>query len=384
MIAPIDPMCNIETMAPIFSTAGPSGANGAEGAVSKRPALARFFRALTTIAALGLVTTPVRAQNAYCDNLRAQIAAAGANPAVARYRAAAAKQQGEISRTVAYGHSLGCDRQQFLFFGNPPPPQCGPVNAKIAQMQANLASLQRVAGDGQKQALLARYEAQCRQTRVMARPRNIFEELFGVAQEEEPTFREVPTGPRPEDEDAHGLGGSMAICVRACDGGFFPISYSARRANLEELSELCRAQCPNAEVTLYTRSPWRDIETALSIDGQPYSDHPNALKFTKSFDPSCACKPAGKSWVETLAEAERILAEKHRDDVVVSAEKAEELSRPIAARAQKNGPAPKEPAADGAPAAEGAKGAAGSRETTREVVGPDGVKRRMRVVAPTM
>lgn len=373
-------------MAPIFRTAGPSGANEAERAISKRPALTRLFGALTMIAVGGLFSIPARAQNAYCDNLRAQIAAAGTNPAAARYHAAAVKQQNEINRTAAYGRSLGCDRQQFLFFGNPPPRQCGPVNAKLAQMQANLAALQRVAagGEGQRHALLARYDAQCRQ-RVAARPRNIFEELFGAVQEEDPNpLRDMPITRPAEDEGAHGLGGSMAICVRACDGGFFPISYSARRANLEELSELCRAQCPNAEVTLYTRSPWRDVETALSIDGQPYSDHPNAMKFAKTFDPSCACKPPGKSWVETLAEAERILAEKHSDDVVVSAERAEELSRPVVARGRKAVSAPQEPAPAAAPASEGAKGAARGHEATREVVGPDGVKRRVRVVAPTM
>lgn len=334
------------------------------------------------IAALGLLSQPAGAQNAYCDNLRAQIAGVGNNPASARFRAAAAKQQQEITRTSAYGRSIGCDRQQFLFFGDPPPPQCGAVNSRLAQMQANLASLQRSAGEGQRQALIARYDAQCRQ-RVAARPRNIFEELFGVTQEEEPSPapREVPL--RPEEDVGHGLGGSMAICVRACDGGFFPISYSARRANLEELAELCRAQCPDVEVTLYTRSPWRELDTAVSIDGRPYSEHPNAMKFSKTFDPSCACKPRGKSWVEALAEAERILAEKHGGDLVVTEEKAEELSRPIAARSRKSGAAPVADAAP-EPSLPETKGTAKGQETTREVVGPDGVKRRVRVVAPTL
>lgn len=345
--------------------------------MAMQPVLSRFrLAAVTIIAAVGPLSQPAGAQNAYCDNLRAQIAS-GNNPGAARYRAAAAKQLQEIARTSAYAHSIGCDRQQFLFFGDPPPPQCRTINSRIAQMQANLSSLQRGGGDGRQQALLARYDTQCR----LPRPRNIFEELFGASQEEEPAPpREAP--PRPEEDVGRGLGGSMAICVRACDGGFFPVSYSARRANLEELAELCRAQCPNVEVALYTRSPWRELDTALSIDGRPYSDHPNALKFAKTFDPNCACKPAGKSWVETLAEAERILAEKHGDDLVITTEKAEELSRPVAAR-RKGGAAPNDLTADPAPAVE-TKGAADSHEAVREIVGPDGVKRRVRVVAPAL
>lgn len=185
-------------------------------------------------------------------------------------------------------------------------------------------------------------------------------------------MREDPRS-REEDEESqtrHGLGGSTAICVRACDGGFFPLSYSARRANLEALSELCKAQCPNTEVELYTRSPWRELDQAVSLEGKPYSEHPNALKFAKSFDPACSCKAPGKSWAETLEEAERILAEKNKDEVV-TAERAEQLSRPLATPAPRPTPA-SEPTPHRA------------RETYREVVGADGVKRRVRVVAPML
>jgi hypothetical protein len=382
-------------MAPNFITAGAAGAlartlerlslernrSSDRNSLRRKTVVAlRLAVRRIVLGALALLAlcSPVRAQNAYCDQLRAQIAAASNNSGVARYRAAAAKQQKEIDRTVAYGHSIGCDRRQFLFFGEAPPAQCGAVNARIAQMQGNLATLTRGSEDGQRQALIARYDSQCRQ-RVAARPRNFLEDLFGGgALEEDPgQMREAPVHPSDE-EGGRGQGGSMAICVRACDGGFFPVSYSARRANLSELADLCRAQCPNAEVALYTRSPWRDIETALSVDGEPYSEHPNALKFTKSVDPTCSCRPPGQSWVEALAEAERLLAEKHRDDLVVSPEKAEELSRPVAARAVKGAPAP----SDAWPPATPQKSEA--RETVREIVGPDGVKKRVRVVAPTL
>ncbi|ATQ68452.1 MULTISPECIES: DUF2865 domain-containing protein [Methylosinus] len=330
---------------------------------------AALFAASLALAAVA--ATPARGQNAYCDGLRAQIANAGAAPGAARYRAAAAKQQQEIDRTAAYGRSIGCDRQQFLFFGDAPPPQCGVIHRRIAQMQANLGQLMRAGGDGQRQALMARYDQQCRQ-RVAARPRTFLDDLFGEQEEEPQPMREDPRS-REEDEESqtrHGLGGSTAICVRACDGGFFPLSYSARRANLEALSELCKAQCPNTEVELYTRSPWRELDQAVSLEGKPYSEHPNALKFAKSFDPACSCKAPGKSWAETLEEAERILAEKNKDEVV-TAERAEQLSRPLATPAPRPTPA-SEPTPHRA------------RETYREVVGADGVKRRVRVVAPML
>jgi hypothetical protein len=210
------------------------------------------------------------------------------------------------------------------------------------------------------------------------------------------------------------------VCVRTCDGGFFPVSYSARRDNLDELNDMCHALCPNAETTVYTYSVSRDIESAISIDGSPYADLPNASRFEKTYDPSCTCRAPGKTWVETLAEAERML-HTAKTDIIVTQEKADELSRPRPAVATKPKPgakaadlqlpAPAKPAdsapADDPTAAEGAVAAqvqAEGKESagisvgnavggsafgtgqgeTREIVGPDGVKRRVRIIAPTL
>ena len=96
-----------------------------------------------------------------------------------------------------------------------------------------------------------------------------------------------------EQGDNH-LGGALAICVRQCDGGFFPVSYSARRANLEELDTLCKALCPNAEVALYTKSLWGELDSAVSMSGESYGDHPNALKFQKTPSSRLRLQAAGQ------------------------------------------------------------------------------------------
>lgn len=372
--------------------------------------------ALCAAFALLAAGAPARAQSAYCNDLRARIARAGADSGAARYRAAAARQQNEIARTAAYANSLGCDRGGFLFFGDPPPPQCGAINARLSHMRANLASLQS-AGGGQREALTARYNAECGGAAIAARssqPRNFFEELFGVA----PPLgggrvREIPVDPGadsfpPPDymggEQENGerpSGGSLAVCVRECDGGYFPVSYSARRSRLEDLERLCKALCPNAEARLFTKSPWRDIGAAVSIDGESYAKLPNALKFQKTYDPKCGCKPPGQSWAEALVEAERLLAITNSKDTILTEEEAELLSRPIAPndprgksrKSRKKNFSTRQDAPDAAPLAGGAdasatetadKSATSQPETFREIVGPDGVKRRVRVVAPTL
>ncbi|MGJ0534994.1 DUF2865 domain-containing protein [Methylocystis sp.] len=349
-----------------------------------------------------LAVSPAAGESPYCTELRAQIARASAGSRVGRFQAAAAKQRGEYARVAARARALGCDRGQFLFFGDPPPPQCGQINAQLNQLSGAVAAYERASADdgGQRQALAARYEAECRnpqaaQARV-ARPRNFFEELFGVMPDDSSGMREAPVGPDLDQEPSDGTprGGPMAICVRACDGGFFPINYSARSSNLDDLATMCRALCPNAEVKLYTASQWKGLSSALSIDGEAYSNHPNAHKFETTYDPSCGCKPPGRSWAEALADAERLIAERNAKDQVVTAEQAEQLSRalpPGVARGRKaKGSAPAapestatvEPAAQAQPSA--ADGAAATPETYREIVGADGIKRRVRVVAPAL
>jgi len=348
------------------------------------------------VAAFGLVAvSPAAAESPYCTELRAQIGRAGAGSQAGRFQAAAAKQRGEYARVAAKARALGCDRGQFLFFGEPPPPQCGPINAQLNQLSGAIASFDRAVADdgGQRQALAARYEAECRNPQSaqarLARPRNFFEELFGGGPSENPAM--MPPDEGLESGDDTPRGGPMAICVRDCDGGFFPISYSARSSNLDDLASMCRALCPNAEVKLYTASQWKGVNSALSIDGEAYRDHPNARKFEKVYDPSCGCKPPGQSWAEALADAERLIAERHAKDQVVTAEQAEQLSRPQApgvSKARKSKAPLQTPVATPEPAAQAQpntqEGAATAPETYREIVGPDGIKRRVRVVAPAL
>ena len=372
------------------------------------PRVCRWALAATLALLAVAAASPAAAQSAYCDDLKAQIARAGSS-AGAGNRAAMAKQQRELQRAGAYAHQVGCDRQQFLFFGDAPPPQCGALNARIARMQANLSSLDAAnsGNESQRQGLIARFDAQCRNHDVArastARPRNFFEELFGVAPPADSgALREVPIEdtPLPGDgsdplaqEDERPSGGSMAVCVRSCDGGFFPVSYSARRSSLDDLASLCKALCPNTEVSLYTKAFGRDIDSAVSIDGASYSDHPNALKFQKSYDKTCTCKPPDKNWSEALVDAEQILAQTHSKDQVLTEEQADKLSRPVAAdmRAKprlKNlstpdySPAPPNPVPAPPPEASAQKTPA--QGVFRDVVGPDGVKRRVRAVAPTL
>ena len=388
--------------------------NGRRGTVPRRgswrnPLVSLFFLAFS------LIPAPTLAQGVDCARLQAQLAALDQTGSGGsdRFTRAAQQQRVEIDRTVGYARSLGCDRQQFLFFGDAPPSQCPALNARIQQMQANLGQLQRSGPAGQRQDLLSRYNTYCRggmQVAVQPRQRGFFEQLFGGPGEPAPQQPAFPPDEMPPEETQNAHGGSQMVCVRSCDGGFFPLNTS-RHGN-SEAGELCRALCPNVDASVYSRSPSQDIASAVSLDGTPYSDLPNALKFQKSFDPACTCKPPHRSWAEALSDAERVLGRERKGDILVTPEKAAELSRPkldaktrakIIADQKANpigkpendresldavrgiqGSAKLPPASkDSAGMATGNESASGQGETT-EIIGPDGVKRRVRKVGPIL
>jgi uncharacterized protein DUF2865 len=443
-----------------------------KGAVAKLALKAALAGAAVLLSA-SIASDIAGAQGVDCQQLRAQIAAAsqsGASRQSSAFDAAAQKQRAEIDKTLAYSRQLGCDRKKFLFFGSDPPAQCNEVYAQITRMQANLGQLQsRGSGGGDGRAeLVARYQSEC--VEAQARPRGLFDTLFGNPRQE-PSARiadapllpngDTPLTDAPTATDVQAHAGSKEVCVRTCDGYFFPIGYSGSGGRSGDLQEMCRALCPNAEVALYSYPPSGDINEAVGADGTHYVDLPNALKYRKSVDDaSCSCRRRGQNWAQALAEAEALLGER-KTDIIVTQQKSDELARvrtdPKAKPAKtdaaktdptktdptkadptktdatktdpgKTGADPKAaPAADtkGPPAADakaasaapavspdatptdpllGQQPTAVSRETsgiasgdatsgptiskgqgqTEEVTGPDGVKRRVRIIDPTL
>ena len=295
---------------------------------------------LTALAALAAMTGPSGATD--CDRLRRAIADSshGSN---GQYEAAAARQRGEIDRTVAYAHQIGCDNQKFLFFGQDPPPQCGEIKAQIGRMRANLDDLQSRAGGGRGD-LLARFNAEC-----SGKSPSLLETVFGSPKpapvEQEPIGPDPDApGDKPQQSDrivestGEARGGGEAVCVRTCDGSFFPVTYSAGGSQLDALADRCRALCPATEVTLYTMPVNGQIEQAVSINGAKYMDSPTALRYRKSFDASCACRRRGQTWSSVLGPAEQLLGDTNKSDIIVDPKKAEELSKPAAPDAPKAKP----------------------------------------------
>lgn len=280
-------------------------------------------RSLGRVVILGLTlatAAPVAAQQVDCARLQELIA-----QGVGSRGGGSLRRQGqEIARTQAMMRQSGCESAGF-FGGNP---QCAGLTQRLQALEAGMAQLQAGGGGGDRGDLVARFNTHCRGGPAPApQSRGFFESLFGGEERREPLPQLPPKTDADAVDDEPARGGSQAVCVRTCDGGFFPLGISARRGK-ENLVEMCQALCPGAETEVFTRRPDADIKTAASLDGKSYTELPNALKFEKSFVPTCTCRQPGKTWAETLANAEEVLGATRKGDVVVTKEKSDEMSRP--------------------------------------------------------
>ncbi len=79
------------------------------------------------------------------------------------------------------------------------------------------------------------------------------------------------------------------LCVRPCDGYYFPISNATRRKHLEYDRVVCEHLCPAAEAELYYHSGGQGPEQMRTIDGKRYSELEHAFAYRETLDDSCTC-----------------------------------------------------------------------------------------------
>ncbi|WP_022723672.1 DUF2865 domain-containing protein, partial [Rhodopseudomonas sp. B29] len=139
-------------------------------------------------------------------------------------------------------------------------------------------------------------------------------------------------GAPPADLNAEG-GTFRTVCVRSCDGYYFPISFATVPSRFADDEKTCKSLCPAAEASLYAyRNPGQDINSAVSINGQPYTSLPAAFRYRQEFNPSCSCKAAGQNWADALKGVDDKSAAEH-GDIIVTEESAKRMALPPAQRA---------------------------------------------------
>jgi hypothetical protein len=298
---------------------------------------------------------------------------------IKRTEDAIAKQQADLDRTVAQAHKAGCAGQGFFALFSAFSPQCGPITSQIQQMRGNLdrmiSDLEQLKNgntgqEGQRRALIgqlaqnncgAQYTAAAN---AWGGPQGFFDALFGGGTIINPGGDGAPSGTY------------HTVCVRACDGFYFPISYSTVPSRFADDARACQRLCPAAEAELYSfRNPGEDMEQATSVSGQSYTALPNAFRYRKEIIAGCSCRRPGQSWADALKNADDS-STLESGDIVVTDQNAKALSQPKPS----GKPAPSTPLATATSSA--VAPATPSHAATGSSASADSGKRTVRIVGP--
>jgi hypothetical protein len=264
---------------------------------------------LAGLAVLVLATTgPVGASTRLCRQLEAELVSAGNGGGGARarkYDDAIARQREQMAIAREQAKDAGCG---FALLGRSVR-QCAALNATIDRMGRNLDALQsqrgKMAGGGGKRSrakVLAALEANgCRDEAVAERPR-IEEPRETLAYPDEDGRTRTPLelmleegGP---DEAPRALAGEsyQTMCVRTCDGYFFPISYASTVSDFDRDQRNCETSCPGTDMQVFFGPSGVDEPASMvsTATGRHYSDLPTAFLHQQASVPQpvgCGCNP---------------------------------------------------------------------------------------------
>jgi hypothetical protein len=284
----------------------------------------------------GPYSPPAAPPNSACTRLEAQLAAIDrgtVDPAradqIRRLEDARNKQQADLDRLSAQASRMGCQGGGFFSLFTGQNPQCTPLNQQIQQARAGLekllADLDRLqgggAGDREAQRAtvinaLAQNNCGPQYSAAANQQRGFFDNLFGGNRQ--------GGGNMPYPSEPSGT--FRTVCVRTCDGYYFPISYATSRDHFAEDAQSCQQTCPAAETVLMSNPTGADISQAVAANGAPYTALPNAFKYRSSLVPSCSCRRAGQSWAQTLAGLRDNTLQ--GDDIVVTPDRAKAMAVP--------------------------------------------------------
>ncbi|ESX73228.1 DUF2865 domain-containing protein [Mesorhizobium sp. M0142] len=292
----------------------------------------KLTRAAALLGALllcDIAVTQAQAASRLCRQLEADLAAAsrggGGKPALLRkYDDAIARQRQQISKAVSQSSSAGCGFSLSRRNAN----VCAALDATIDRMAANLDDLQAKRAEldsggsrRDRARILTSLDANgCRDEAAPSKPApvreasdengngNLLEQLLG-SESDAPDQREEPS--QAEELSQPGnirtllnnadmgqpRGEFRTMCVRTCDGYFFPMSNAASLGDFERDQKNCESSCPGTEMQVfYTRGMNSDSASMTSsVTGRPYIELPTAYLYKQSDmprPPACGCNAA--------------------------------------------------------------------------------------------
>ncbi|WP_244506525.1 DUF2865 domain-containing protein [Pararhizobium polonicum] len=261
-----------------------------------------------------------------CERLNARLASlpkiVASNANLRDYTGAISRQNLNLRQARSDRRRLGCSSESVIVIGGPNEEACESLSAEIAQMEMDLETLK-----ARRQYLVNGSDSDITRRRILAalnvnRCAEEQDNILRAAAEEPETHRNILKDLPPISETYSDLRGSTTmsdftlddgfgpgdaysgalrtLCVRTCDGAFFPISSNASPADFQRDAETCQRRCPGTETALYYHALATEETNQMvsAATGEPYAALPAAFAY-KTRDLSqpgqCGCAPAGRT-----------------------------------------------------------------------------------------
>lgn len=83
------------------------------------------------------------------------------------------------------------------------------------------------------------------------------------------------------------------LCVRLCDGYYFPVSFSTLPTHFSRDADVCQSQCAAPAELYFHQNPGQAAEHMVSHRSQqPYKSLKSAFRYRKEYVSGCSCKKA--------------------------------------------------------------------------------------------
>ena len=199
----------------------------------------------------------------YCDSLKAQYLAALQQAGNSGMSGQQMVQIDQLSRQLAQAQTAAqrydCTGG-FLFFGPRPSRQCPAIMAQVDRLSGQLRQLRG----------------------------NTFY-FFGTSPEAE--VARLRDALSRNGCNVPMAGGTRALCVRLCDGYYFPIEFNASMNHVDADAAACQSMyAQDGQAELFLQSNADDVANATSLSGDRYGDQPYAFLYRKDYMPACVAE----------------------------------------------------------------------------------------------
>ncbi len=264
---------------------------------------------------------------AMCEQIQAELAnlpKVVVDTASARkYAGAIARQNIQLRKAKSDQRRLGCSGGSIIVVGGANAAACDTLSTVIGKMERNLGIL-----DKKRREYAGGTSSQGKRTRLTALLANngCNDEAKVVPIAATETLRTLdekrtlPLGTTPEGSErlqlrslggGSGHGNLRTVCVRTCDGGFFPISSGATPLDFRRDQQVCEMMCPETQTELFYQSMTSGQETeqmTSTVTGRPYYEMPNAFSYrTRDLSKPGACGCNLSAYYQEMIKREKAL-----------------------------------------------------------------------------